>query len=43
MNPLPSPNASEYPTSAHETVTTARAAMHIMNVLRLFFARTRPA
>ena len=37
------PNANEYPISAHEMVATANAAMHIMNVLRLFLLRTRPA
>ena len=43
MNPLPSSNASEYPTSAQVTVATASAATHIMNVFRVFFERTRPA
>ena len=29
--------------SAHVTAATAIAATHIMNVLRVFFERTRPA
>jgi hypothetical protein len=41
-SPVPS-NASEYPTAAHVTVAIAIAATDIMNVLSVFFERTRPA
>jgi hypothetical protein len=40
---FPSLNANEYPISAHVTVQTASAAMHIMKVLSVLLPRTRPA
>jgi hypothetical protein len=41
--PFPSENASEKPTAAQATVTTASAPTLIMKVFSVFFERTRPA